>query len=162
MRLICWLAAVVAVAGSLVAAPVAAAEEPKCPLALHDCLEMYTHMRERPWLGVWIDTDSTTGARRVSKVVPGGAAEAAGVRPGDVLESIGGKPPGEWFAGKAGWKTGDRAALAVNRGGRQVRLDFTLAPISDETLAQVMGAHLLAGHLAYGDLGRPAEAPHRH
>ena len=162
MRIIRMLAVAVAVAGSLALGTAALAAEPKCPLALHDCLEQYTHMRERPWLGVWIEADSVTGARRVERVIPGGTAEAAGVRPGDELKSIGGKPPAEWFAGKAGWRTGDRATLAVNRDGRTLALEITLVPIADETLAQLMGAHLLAGHLAYGDLGRPDGGSHGH
>ena len=162
MRLVRSIAIALAAAGSFGFAGAALADETKCPLPLHECLEQYTHMRMRPWLGVWVDTDSTTGIRRIVKVLPGGAAEAAGVKPGDELRTIGGQAPKDWFAGKAGWKTGDRANLAVNRGGRDVTLDLRLEPISDEALAQVVGAHVLAGHIAYGDFGGTSEEPHRH
>jgi predicted metalloprotease with PDZ domain len=131
----------------------ARAGEPQCPLPLHECLEQYAHMRDRPWLGIWIETDSTTGLRTVQRVVRGGPAERAGVKPGDVLESIGGRVPKDFFAGKAGWSPGEKADLAVNRGGREVKLSLPLEVIPDDTLAELVGAHVLAGHMAYGDFG---------
>ncbi len=144
-------AAVLAVVFALPAP--ARAGEPQCPLPLHECLEQYAHMRDRPWLGLWIETDSTTGVRSVQRVMPGGPAERAGVKPGDVLESIGGKVPKDFFAGKAGWSPGQKADLAVNRGGREVKLALSLEVIPDDTLAELVGAHVLAGHMAWGDFG---------
>lgn len=144
------LAAVLAV--TFLGAP-ARAEEPQCPLPLGQCLELYSHMRERPWLGVWIEADSTTGVRSVRRVLPGSPAGRAGVRPGDVLESIGGRTPKDFFATRAGWKNGDRSDLAVRRDGREVKLRLSLETIPDEALAELVGAHVLAGHMAYGDFG---------
>jgi S1-C subfamily serine protease len=157
MRLLRPMLVVAALAALVATTLPALAAEPKCPLPLDRCLEQYAHMRDRPWLGVMIDTDSTTGVRRVQSVIPGCAAERAGVKAGDVLEAIDGRAPKDWFAGKAGWKNGDRARLAVERGGRELKLDLKLEVISDDMLAELIGAHVLAAHMAYGDFGQEHE-----
>lgn len=133
--------------------------EPRCPLPLSECLEAYAHMRERPWLGVMVDTDSS-GRRVVVSVHPGGPADRAGVKPGDVLRSIGGQAPATWFAGRAGWKFGESTPLEVERGNREVALALPCTVIPEDLLAQFLGAHVLAGHLAYGDNGARGPEPH--
>lgn len=153
---------VLAFATAVALLPAAVAAEDQCPLPLHECLEQYTQMRARPWMGVVVETDSTTGERRIESVTPGEPADRAGVKPGDVLESINGLAPKDWFAGKAGWKPGDKAQLAVKRDGQLLKLDWTLSPIGDERLANLMGAHILGGHLAHGDYGQGQDGPHRH
>jgi len=138
----------------LLAAPVHAAQ-PRCPLPLGECIARFGEMRKRPWLGVELDTDSLTGARVVHAVVPGGPADRAGVKPGDTLLKLGGADPKQWFAGKAGWKRdwheGDVAAITVRRDGRDQPLSMPLARISEETLAQIIGIHMIEAHLAYMD-----------
>jgi predicted metalloprotease with PDZ domain len=151
-----------ALATALAFAPAVSAGEPKCPLPLHECLTRFSHMRERPWLGAWVDSDSVTGDRNISKLMDDSPATRAGLRPGDVLKSIGGVPPATWFAGKAGWKTGDHARIDVVREGKPVALELTLTPIPEEVLAQIMGAHVLEGHIAYGDFGDEHEETHQH
>ena len=135
--------------------------EPKCPLPLHECLERYSHMRDRPWLGAWlIVADTTTDARLIERVYAGGPAERAGLAPGDRLEAIGGKPPKTFFTGRAGWKNGDQVALTVRRGERTVELKWTYSTIPDDVLADLLGAHVVAGHMAYGDFGEVGSQPH--
>ena len=68
---------------------------------------------------------------------------------------LGGVDPSPWFAGKAGWKAGwkdgDKVAITVARAGRDQSLPMALGHISEETLAQIIGIHVLEAHLAYMD-----------
>jgi hypothetical protein len=146
----------------LLAAPrPASAGQPRCPLPLDVCIQRFGAMRERPWLGVEIEVDSLTGVRVVHSVVPGGPADRAGVKPGDTLRKLGGVDPAQWFAGKAGWKhdwkEGDVAAITVGRAGHDRSLPMPLVHISEETLAQIIGVHILEAHLAYMDGGQAHE-----
>jgi membrane-associated protease RseP (regulator of RpoE activity) len=137
------------------------AGQPKCPLPLGECMAQFGKMRERPWLGVEIDNDAKTGLPLVKSVKEGSPAEKAGVKPGDTLIEIGGVAPQEWFAGRAGWKQtwkdGDLAAIKVGRGGKSQALSMAMGHISEETLAQVIGIHVLEAHLAYMDEGQAHE-----
>lgn len=156
------LAAALLAALLVPSAPVRAAE-PKCPLPLHECLTRYSRMRERPWLGAWTEmVDTTTDVRLIERVYPGGPADKAGLRPGDHLRTIGGRPPKTFFTGRAGWKTGDQVALGVERDGKAIEVQWTFAPIPDEVLAEMLGAHVVAGHMAYGDFGVDGEHEHQH
>ena len=132
----------------LLAASPAAAEQPRCPLDLTTCLNQFQLLKERPWMGINVDRDSL-GVFRILSVVPGAPAEKAGLQPGDVLQSVGGKPPGDWFAGKAGWKTGDKGQLLVTRNGRERALSMEYRAIPEETFARMVGIHMVEGHLAY-------------
>ncbi len=143
MRMPRWLPLVL-----LLAAAPAAAKEPKCPLPMDKCLEQFGQLRHRPWLGIEIDTDST-GRRMIVRVVPGGPAEKAGVRAGDVLEKVDGLEPKRWVAGKAGWKDGPHATMHVEREGAPVALDLQPGVIPEDYLARIVGQHMLEAHLAY-------------
>lgn len=134
---------------ALLAAAPAAAED-QCPLDLTTCLEQYQRMRERPWLGVSVDRDSSQ--RLVVRAVePRSPSHRAGVRPGDVIEKIEGRSPADWFAGKAGWKNGDTGGLAVVRHDKLVVLKLRFEPIPEEVFARIIGVHMVEGHLAYLD-----------
>ncbi len=126
----------------------AAAEEPRCPLDVATCLSQYQRMRERPWLGIVVEIDST-GRRLVRGVEPGSPAQRAGLRAGDVLKSIEGMPPRQWFAGKSGWRAGERGPIVVQRGQREKVLQLRYEAIPEATLARIIGVHMLEGHLAY-------------
>ncbi len=136
----------------VLAAP-ARAEQPRCPLSLSECMQQFGAMRERPWLGVEVVTDSLSGARVVRAVVPGGPADRAGVKPGDTLQQVGGVEPQLWFASRAGWKRGwaegDATTLTVGRAGHEHVLGMRLGHIPEETLARMIGVHVLEGHLAW-------------
>jgi len=133
--------------GLLIAVPAPAAEPP-CPLDVGTCLAQFELMRERPWLGVGLDSDST-GRRVVTRVEPKSPAQRGGIRPGDVLQSIEGKPPTEWFASKAGWGPRARGHIEVLRGNRTVALEVPYQLIPEDKLANIIGIHMVEGHLAY-------------
>ena len=54
-------------------------------------------------------------------------------------------------------KDGDVAAIKVSRGGRTQSVAMAMAHISEETLAQIIGVHVLEAHLAYMDEGQAHE-----
>ena len=130
------------VAGSAFAA------EQKCPLELNTCLEQYLRMKERPWLGISVERDST-GRAVVVGVESRSPAQRAGVRPGDVLRRIEGRKPADWFAGKAGWKSGDVGDLEVTRHDRPVAMKLRYEAIPEAVFARIIGVHMVEGHLAY-------------
>lgn len=141
------------------AMPAAAAEE-KCPLAVGACLEEFHKMKSRPWLGIRFDRDSTTGFFRIQDVVPGSPAHRGGLKAGDELMRLNGEKIGEQpklIVGKAGWRTGDDAVYRVRRRGQEQDVKVTLGTISDEMLAEMIGVHMMEGHLAWMD-----EPPDQH
>ena len=133
------------------------AAESRCPLDVATCLNQFNRMRERPWLGVEFEMDST-GRAVVQRAVPGSPAARSGVRPGDVILGIDGQVPREWFIAKAGWKEGDKTAMTVQRKGRETRIDIPCEAISEENLARRIGVHMLEGPLAWA--GKPDEHEH--
>ena len=88
----------------------------------------------------------------IRKFFPGSPAERAGLHVGDVIESIGGHDPGDWMAGKAGWKTSGTEKIVVVRNGREKDLAMDVERIPDELFAQIVGTHMIEGHLAYMDV----------
>jgi putative serine protease PepD len=83
------------------------------------------------WLGVKNATDSRGGqtGAQVVQVTPGGPAERAGLRPGDVITHVDGDAvqDAQGLSGRIGdHRPGDRIALAVRRDGRSVTLHVTL------------------------------------
>ena len=157
MRARVWLPLVLA----LVAASPARAAEPPCPLDLATCLARFQLMRERPWLGVGVDRDSLGGYHIVT-VTSGTPAEAAGIKPGDVLESIASKAPADWFAGRASWKSGDHGRVLVLRDGQERALEMEYRVIPEDALAKIIGVHMIEGHLAYMHRGPTGERIENH
>jgi len=133
---------------ALLAPVVARAAEPKCPLDPEQCLQEFEKMRHRPWLGVRMDTDST-GRMTVESVVPGSPAARAGVRKGDVLRGINGKPPADWFASKAGWGPAQAGRITVGRGRGETNLRLPYEAMPEEMFARIVGLHMVNAHLAY-------------
>jgi len=134
----------------LVAPRIALAEESKCPLEIGACLYAYQAARERPWLGIEVEMDSVSQRPRIKQIVPGGPAEKSRLRVGDIIRSIDGQVPRDWFAGKAGWKdAGVPLAFDVVRGGTEVAFAMRPGRMNEELLARMIGVHMLEGHLAH-------------
>lgn len=71
MRRLVFARAVAAAMGLVLPA---AADQPRCPLDLSTCLMEFAKMGERPWVGVLLDQDTTTGVITVTQVLPDGSA----------------------------------------------------------------------------------------
>jgi predicted metalloprotease with PDZ domain len=82
-----------------------------------------------PQVGVLTTADS--GGVLVTQLAPGGAAEQAGVRPGDYLVAVGDIPVrdarfGEQFRAKYAHAEGSALPIRVRRGGRELTLSATV------------------------------------
>ena len=130
----------------------AGAKEPRCPLEISACLRQFELMKERPWLGVTLEADSVAGGPAVRSFYPGSPTQRAGLHVGDVIKSIDGTDPGDWIAGKAGWKTSGTGRMVILRNGRERSLAFDVERIPDELFAEIVGTHMIEGHLAYMDV----------
>jgi len=104
-----------------------------------------------PFLGVNAQPDETAKLV-VQSVVPGSAADAAGLEPGDVLLKVGeieARPDGDWgarYRERYRGQNGQPLTISVTRGGKPLTLDtqvrertavsFTLTPASSPTPKQ--------------------------
>ncbi|MBZ5521813.1 MAG: alpha/beta fold hydrolase [Acidobacteriia bacterium] len=80
--------------------------------------------------------DPKTNPPTVKAIGPGSAAEAAGIQTGDILRKLDGEPVASSadFAERIGRHLGgDRVAIVVQRGGREITLSATLKPHPYET-----------------------------
>lgn len=141
-------------------AATAGAEQQRCPLPVDECLSRFDAMSARPWFGIYSDRDSSSGRLTVTEVRPGGPAARAGIRVGDVLQTIDGKPAGDWFAGRAGWKDAPDMPVAVVRGRETVQVRLPVQRIPEEVLARAVGEHMLEAHLAYMTTGEHSHDEH--
>jgi N-acetylneuraminic acid mutarotase len=105
-----WLAA----AALLAATTSAAAQQAQPPAA-----------NAPPAVGLGVGLEENAEGARIASVAPGGTAAAIGVRPGDILLQVGGRPvtgPEAVGAYVQSLKVGDPVAVVVKRDGRNVEL----------------------------------------
>lgn len=124
----------------------------RCKLETQACLDkMVTELKTRGWLGIEYDDSKGPAALVVTRVVPGSPAEATRFTIGDVLVSVNGAK----FADntedrcetcektKDVWKPGRKVEYVVVRGGKEVKLAATLAPLPADVMAMMVGMHLV-------------------
>lgn len=83
------------------------------------------------------------GQGLVLEVIPGGGAEAAGVRAGDIVLTVDGatlRPDGTVTRPPAGLQVGQIATLGIERDGRRLELDVPLVPVAKATLPELISA----------------------
>jgi C-terminal processing protease CtpA/Prc len=148
------LLAVLILAGTPAAGPLAGPKAYKCPLDAQTCLnKMVAGLKSRGWLGIEYNDAMEADPNRITKVVPGSPAEQAGFKAGDVLVSLDGAKyaditedrcaPCEFM--KKNWVPGRKIRFVVSRGGKEVPLTATLASLPADVLAIQIGMHML-GH----------------
>lgn len=124
----------------------------KCSLDTKRCLDkMVAELSTRGWLGIEYENARGPEFMRITRVVPGSPAESAGFAAGDVLVSINGAK----FADntedecvtckqmKGAWKPGAKVDYVVRRGGKEIALSATLAPLPSDVMAMMVGMHML-------------------
>lgn len=122
----------------------------KCTKSAAECA---AHMKEayqtKGWMGIEADK-SDDGALKVIAVVPGGPAERAGIKVGDVLVSVNGIAFSDEAKvkemKKASLGIGSTAAYGVKRNGEAMTINVTLERIPDAQLAQMIEKHAQEGH----------------
>lgn len=86
---------------------------------------------DRPFLGTVPDFDRQVTGYAISGVAPGGPAEKAGLRAGDVIVQFDGQPIrslADIEAALRKHKPGDKVRLTAQRDGQEIRVEVTLAP----------------------------------
>jgi serine protease Do len=101
----------------------------------------------RPWVGAQLQQLTTRNPRDainagavVALVVPGSPAEAAGLRPGDVVVSLDGRPihnSYDWDGALLDLHVGDVAAIGYRRGGRTQMASATIKDLPDVAASKV-------------------------
>ena len=143
-----WLVGLVLVAG-IASLAVAGGDGHKCMKSTDECLTMMvSEMKTRGWIGVELDKNDT-GELIVSRVVPGGPAEAAGIQVGDLFVAMNGIKFGDeknmeaLYAAKKTQKVGSEVTYTVARKGNTKQVALKLAAVPEETLAQWVGHHMM-------------------
>src|SRR4051812_35741434 len=78
-----------------------------------------------PKLGLMPSYNEGTDGMEVSGIVPGGAAEGAGLKKGDVIKAIDGKPVKnvqDYMKVMAGTKRGEPVEITLEREGKSINL----------------------------------------
>jgi predicted metalloprotease with PDZ domain len=93
-------------------------------------LELKVEKRAAPALGFWTTNRSPAAQTRVSQVVPGSAAETAGLQAGDALVTLNGQPMPRYLPM---WlrqhEPGETVTLRVQRDNQELDLKFVLGSI---------------------------------
>lgn len=82
-----------------------------------------------PIIGVTLDTTYTDGGSRISEVTPGGPADAAGLRSGDIITSLQGRETSdstELVVAIRSYAPGETVQLTFLRGGQTQTVDLVL------------------------------------
>ncbi|MBR4703380.1 MAG: trypsin-like peptidase domain-containing protein [Oscillospiraceae bacterium] len=97
-----------------------------------DDVSSYGYVRGRPWLGITVGNASDYGFEPggiVREVVPGSAAEKAGLRVDDIILEAGGRTIGglaDLLRAKNDWSAGDTIELLILREGERITIRITL------------------------------------
>ena len=124
----------------------------KCTEDAQTCLDhMAAKLKNRGWLGIEMDDEQGPGAIKVTRVISGSPAEAAGFKQGDVLVSVNGARFSDntdekqvtYEKTKDVWVPGGKVQYVVMRDGHETTLNATLAALPSDVMAQWIGHHML-------------------
>ena len=135
-----------------VALPTFAGEKhKKCTTDAEECLKnMKAKIANKAWLGIEMDT-TKDGYHKITKVVEGSPAEAAGFAAGDVLLAMNGvsyaKDNGKEI--KAAWgevSPGSAAKFIVKRDGEKMKIKAELAHVPNDMAKKWVHEHMEKYH----------------
>ena len=82
-----------------------------------------------PIIGVTLDTTFTDGGSRISEITPGGPADTAGLRTGDIITSLQGRDtsdPTELVVAIRSFAPGETVQITFLRGGQTQTVNLVL------------------------------------
>ncbi|HEY0702741.1 MAG TPA: PDZ domain-containing protein [Candidatus Acidoferrales bacterium] len=117
-------------------------EIPYGPLLAPAGLELKLELKNSADLGFWTVGRAQNGAVAISQIVPGGPAEAAGLKPGDIILMLNNQPPPRFFPA---WLTqqnpGARVTLHIQRDGKASDVAYALGSIEEKRSLIVESSH---------------------
>ena len=126
----------------------------KCTQDAQTCLNHFSAKKAKGWFGVEVDK-LENGTQVVKKVIPGAAAEKAGIQVGDVLTARNGIKISDYEAIKAdkdSWNIGAVVTYTILRADKEQKVKATLGPIPDDVFAAMVGKHMMSDHMATAEM----------
>lgn len=123
-----------------------------CPEGMENCLtKRVAEYKARGWFGIETEKVGDGYHAKVTQVIPGSPAEAAGLRAGDVLLALNGielaaENKQALKEAKYAMKPGSQATYTVKRDGAKKQIAVTLGEVPTEVLAAWLGYHMLEAH----------------
>jgi predicted metalloprotease with PDZ domain len=144
----CTLAALCTLLG--VVAGIAAEAPYRCNLDVQVCLnQLVSNLKKRGWIGIEYEPVDLSKGLKVTRVVPGSPAEAAGLSAGDLITAS----DGLRFAAPADREKleqrrsqmppGTSVQYTIQRGGKERVVTITLGSLPTDVMAQMIGLHML-------------------
>lgn len=137
---------------------IAGDEKVRCETELTVCAEqMAVKYKNRGWVGINLDYNVDSGGKTVlTGIFPDSPAEAAGLQAGDFLVGLNGVAythdnMEQIYQEYGKSKPGETITYKIERDGKQMNVDVTLARLPDKILAEWIGYHVLKSHLADHD-----------
>ena len=123
----------------------------KCDKGTQECLNMMAqHYKNTGWIGVELEDDpyESDGTWILSKVLPDSPAEAAGLKPGDVVYALNGVKISKdnmeaVHKVRKTLKPGSKVKATIKRNGYDREVKFTMAAMPADMLAKAIGKHMM-------------------
>jgi C-terminal processing protease CtpA/Prc len=128
---------------------VAGGDEYGCKAGTQECLDkMVAHLQKAGYAGLDMEPDHDTGNMMVTEVVPGSPAARAGVKAGDLINSVDGMKMAEMgeeghHALEAKMTVGSTHEFTVLRNGKEKSFKVTLEKMPQEMIAKHLGKHMI-------------------
>src|ERR1700678_203571 len=105
-------------------------------------LELKVELKKSADIGFWTVGRSAGGAVAISQVVPGGPAESAGLKPGDVVLSLNSQPPPRFFPGWLRDQTpGALISLHIQRDAKESDVAYRLGTVEQKRFSIIESSH---------------------
>src|ERR1700685_44973 len=105
-------------------------------------LELKVELKKSADIGFWTVGRSAGSAVAISQVVPGGPAESAGLKPGDVVLSLNSHPPPRFFPGWLRDQTpGALISLHIQRDAKESDVAYRLGTVEQKRFSIIESSH---------------------